>query len=135
MVAAALRDTNSAMDCIVLAITPAADIAPRRRRKLRLRSALAQASDVGVLAVVRVANRLAKTQIEFIAVQDDFLRMDGSNGAERNREIAGVLHVDDELVPPVRRDPADGGERFVIIGDEHLKAFQNRFVGHSQFPC
>jgi hypothetical protein len=123
LVAVALRDMNSAMDRILPAITPAADIALRRRRNLRLRSVQAKASDVGVLAVVRVAYRLAKTRIEFIAVQDDFLRMDGSNGAERNGEIAGVLDVDDELVPPVRRDPADGGERFVIVGDEHLKAF------------
>jgi hypothetical protein len=60
--------------------------------------------DFRVLGVVGVPNRLAQAVIELVAVDDDLLRMNGSDGGKRDREIAGILDVDDQLRPAVRPD-------------------------------
>jgi hypothetical protein len=57
-----------------------------------------------------VTNGLAEAVIQLIAVYDDLLRMDGLDGAERNGEVTGVLDVDDQLGPAVRRDPTHSTE-------------------------
>jgi len=55
------------------------------------------ASDSRVLDVVRMTDRLPQAVIELVAIDDDLLRMHGFDGAERDREITGVLDVDDQF--------------------------------------
>ena len=47
-------------------------------------------SGTRLFAIVRVPDRTAKPAIELGAVKDDFLRMDRIDGAQRDREIAGI---------------------------------------------
>ena len=51
-----------------------------------------------------------KPVIEFIAIDNDLLRMDGFDSAERDGEVTGILDVDDQLLPAVWRDLADSSK-------------------------
>jgi hypothetical protein len=92
-------------------------------------------SDFRVLGIVRVTNGFPKPVVEFVAIDNDFLRMDGFDGAERDGEITGILDVDDQLGLAVWRDLADSTEGFVCIRDEDFKALLNLFVGHCCLRC
>jgi hypothetical protein len=91
-------------------------------------------SDVGILRDVGATDGFAKAQIEPVTVYDHLLRMHGLDSTQRNREIACVLHVDDELGPAMRRDPAHGTERLVRVGNEHLEALLDLFIDHKLSP-
>src|SRR6267142_5294857 len=92
-------------------------------------------SDFRVHGVVRVPDGFPKPVIEFIAIDDDLLRMDGFHGAECDGEVTGILDVDDHLGPTVWQNLADGPERFVCVGDEDLGTFLNLFIGHCCLLC
>src|SRR6188508_919892 len=87
-------------------------------------------SESRVLGIMRVPDRPPQLPIELVAVDDDLLRMDGLDRGERDREIAGILDVDDQFRPPVRADLANGTEGLVVVGDEHLEALLDWFIGH-----
>src|SRR6266403_941678 len=93
------------------------------------------ASDFRVLGVVRVPDGFPKPVIEFIAIDNDLLRMHGFDSAERDGEVTGILDVDDQLRPAVWRDLADSTKGFVCIRDEDLKTLLNLFIGHCCLPC
>jgi hypothetical protein len=57
--------------------------------------------------------------------------MDGGNRAERDGVLAGILDVDHQLLPAVRRDVADGAEGLARLGREHLKTLLDRLLRHA----
>src|SRR5262249_10958070 len=92
------------------------------------------ASKARVFGVVRVSDRLAQTRIEALGIDNHLLGVHGFDGIERDREVAGVLHVDDELAPAVRSDLPHRAERFARPGGEHLEAFLDLLVDHACTP-
>src|SRR5689334_23349474 len=93
------------------------------------------ASDFRVLGVVRVPDGFPKPVIEFIAVHDDLLRMDGFDSAERDGEVTSILDVDDQLRLAVWRNLADSAKGFVCVGDEDLETFLDLLIGHCCLLC
>src|SRR6185295_13091678 len=87
-------------------------------------------SESRVLGIMRVPDRPAQLPIELVAVDDDLLGMDGLDRAERDREIAGILDVDDQFRSPVGPDLANSTEGLVVIRDEHLEALLDWLIGH-----
>src|SRR5262249_57351560 len=89
--------------------------------------------DSRIVAFVRMADRPPQTIVELAAVQDHLVGVNGSNGIERNGEIAGVLHIDDKLRAAVRRNFADGAERLISVMHENVETFADRLVLHLLF--
>src|SRR5260221_647080 len=75
-----------------------------------------------LLAVVRVPDRLPKLAIKLGAVQHDLLRMHRLDGADRHGEITGVLDVDHQLRPAIRRNLPNRAELLASIGNKSLKS-------------
>ena len=84
---------------------------------------------------MRVPDGFPKPVIEFIAIGDDLLRMNGLNGAECDGEVTGILDVDDQLRPAMWQDLADGPERLACIGDEDFETLLDLFIGHCCLVC
>ena len=54
-------------------------------------------SGAGFFRLVRVTNRQSKLTVQFMAIQDDLLRVYCLNGSERHDEVAGILDVNHQF--------------------------------------
>ena len=77
---------------------------------------------------MRMPDRMAKLAIELGAVQDYLLGMHRFDGAERHREVAGILDVDDQLGPAARGDLPNGAELLASVGNKSLEPNFNFFL-------
>ena len=84
--------------------------------------------EAGFFAVVGVADRVPQLAVELGAVQDDLLGMHRIDGAERDREVASILDVDDQLGASAGRDLAHGAELLAAVGNKCLESNLNFFL-------
>src|ERR1700730_8604275 len=85
-------------------------------------------SEAGFLTIVGVPDRVAKLAIELRAVEHDLLRMHRFDGAHGHREVTGILDIDYQLGPAIRRHLADGAELLASIGSKRLKSYFDFFL-------
>ena len=69
---------------------------------------------------MRVTDGGAEPKVQFAAVEDDLPALDLFHRGQRHGEVAGVLDINDELRPSLRRHLADGAESLVAIMDEDV---------------
>jgi len=103
------------------------------------RNQLRRGSDIGILSVVRMADRLPEPMVKLAAGQDHLVGMDGLDRAKRHDEVASILDVDHQLAPAMRRELADGADRLVAVVNEYLESLPNIFLEHLRLatmaPC
>lgn len=80
-------------------------------------------SDAGDLAAVRLGDRRSNGGVDLREIDDDLAVVDRLNGAERNREITAIFHVDDDLREPTGGNGSHGTELVTAFGRECLKSF------------
>src|SRR5271156_5793154 len=91
---------------------------------------LRRSSNIGILSVVRMADRQPEPMVELATVQDHLVGMHGLDRAKRHDEVARILDVNHQLAPAMRRELADGADCLVAIMNEHLESFPNIFLEH-----
>ena len=72
--------------------------------------------------------------VEFVAIDDDLLRMHGFDGAERDGEVTGILDIDNNLGPSIRRDDAHSAELLASVGSKRLESNFDFFL-HGSSPA
>lgn len=92
-------------------------------------------SGAGLFSIMGVADRATQPMIEFGAVQDDLFRMHRFDGVDRDREITGVLDVDNEFRPATWCNLPHGAELLATIGSEGLKTDFNFFLHDGFLNC
>src|SRR5579862_7474833 len=78
-------------------------------------------------------DRMAKLAIQLGAVEDDLLRMHRLDRADRNRELARIFDVDDQLGPAAGSNLANGAELLAAIGNKSLESNFDFFL-HDASP-
>src|SRR5947209_5616257 len=100
----------------------------------RCSSRCGSVSEAGLFGIVRVADRVAKPLVELRAVQHHLLRMHRLNRGHRDREVTGILDIDNNLGPSIRRDDAHSAELLASVGSKRLESNFDFFL-HGSSPA
>src|SRR5580693_1755258 len=73
-----------------------------------------------LLPFVRVADGHAQLWLELLAVERHLFRLHGDDGVHGDREVAGVLDIDDEATT-IGGDLPDCPELLLAVGNERLE--------------
>jgi hypothetical protein len=75
-----------------------------------------------VLRIMGVPDRASQVLFELLGVENDFARVDGHHGGERDDKVSPILDVDLELGSTKGGHLANGSDLLTPIGDEDLKS-------------